>query len=460
MVFATHGSRRLARLVPAITLLAITAGCASNYELAYPEFRSLGSALPSVTSEGGEQRTEEDLLNGATNAGRLTLDEAVTLAIARNPALRAAAYELSAREREMHQASRTPNPELEIGVLEFGGVGGRSGFGGAEFESGLSQEIELGGDRRARTTNAARIAELGAWDLEAARLDLVTQVHRAFTLVLATETRLDLAKEQYDISRRFSDAVSRRAEAGAVSPLEARRAAIATATSQAVLGRVQRMLHASKVQLGLLVGIEADSLLVAGELFEIDSIPSYEALRSLLARNPDTARNQTEIQRAEAEVNLQRALRIPNPSVQAGVAYFNEVNESAFSAGISIPLPFFDSNRGAVEAARARVSKSEFNAVATQIDLERDLAEAYESLVAAAEAVQLLRDEALPNAEFAYAGVQTGYSEGEFGLLAVLNAQRTLVETQNAVADALADAAFARVAVERLIATSLNTFDD
>ena len=463
MVLATLVPRRLAWFVPILLSLAIAPGCTSSYELTYPEPRPLGPVLPSVvtaTDEGEMFGEEVGPFDSTANAGSLTLDEAVALAIAKSPALCSAAFEVRAREGEVYQAARAPNPELEVGALEFGGAGGRSGFGGAEFDSGVSQEIELGGDRRARAAVAARNTELGAWNLEAARLDLVTQVHQAFTTVLAAETRLGLAEEQYDIARRFSDTVARRAEAGAVSLLEARRAVIAAATTRAVASRTERAARAARTRLGLLVGIQEDSLVVVGELFVLDRIPPYDVLRPLLARNPAAARYQTELGHAEAKVDLERALRIPNLSVRAGVSYFNEVDESAFSAGISIPLPLFNTNRGAVEAARARVRRTVFDAEAVQINLERELTEAYETLAAAAEAARTLRDEALPNAELAYSGVQVGYREGEFDLLAVLDAQRTLVETQNAVADALADAAQARVAVERLIATSLNTLTD
>ncbi len=447
--------RRLAWGGVLAALVVIASGCAAPYELTYPEPRLLGPVVPPhvpTSIEGVEPIEGAETENGAPNnvalAEPLTLENAVALALAQNPDLRAAAFEVRAREGETYQAARAPNPELEAGAAEFGGTGGRSGLGGAEIEAGLAQRIELGGDRRARAAVAARGAELGAWEFEAARLDLITQVHQAFASVLAVETRLALAEEQRDIARRFADAVDRRAEAGAVSRLEA--------TAEAAFGRASRSLDAARARLAPLLGVPVDGLDVAGDLDRLGVVPPFERLLPFLAFNPDVARYRTALAQAEAQVALERARRIPDPTLRAGVTYFNEVNEGAVTAGISIPIPFFDTNRGAIQAARSRVSGTVAEAEAALLRVERDLAEAYGTYAASTAAAQTLRDDALPNARAAFEGIETGYREGEYDLLAVLDAQRALVETQNALADALADAAQARAAVERLVATPLD----
>jgi cobalt-zinc-cadmium efflux system outer membrane protein len=461
MVFPPLALRRLAWLGAAAAFVAFATGCAAPYDLTYPEPRPLGPVTASYVPTPIERVESE---NGAPNsvalAEPLTLDEAVALALAQNPDLRAAAHEVRAREGEAYQAARLPNPELEIDAEEFGGSGDRTGTDAAEVGAGVSQTIELGGDRRARAAVAARGAELGAWSFEAARLDLITRVHQAFASVLAAETRLALAEEQRDIAARFADAVTRRAEAGAISPLEARRSAVAAATAEATFGRARRALDAARARLAPLLGLPPGGLDVAGDLGRLDVVPPYEGLLPFLALNPDVARYRTALAQAEAQVALERARRIPDPTLRAGGTYFNEVGEAAVTAGVSIPIPLFDTNRGAIQAARARVSGTAAEAEAALLRAERDLAEAYGTYAAAAEAARILRDDALPNSRAAFEGIETGYREGEFDLLAVLDAQRALVETQNALADALADVAQSRAAVERLIATPLEAAAD
>lgn len=438
-------------------LAVFAASCAAPYELTYPEPRPLSAALPTVgpAAEDADADTTR-----ATLSGPLTLDEAVALALEYNPSLRAAAYEVRAREGEAYQAARPPNPEFEAGAAEFGGTGGRTGTGALEAEVGLAQTIELGGDRRARAAVAAREAELGAWAFEAARLDLVTEVRQAFAAVLAAERRLTLAEEQAEIARRFAAAVTRRAEEGAVSPLEARRATVAAVTAVTVLERARRAAQSARARLTATFGGDPAAIEVEGDLDAVAPVPDLDALVPLLELNPEVARFQTALAQARAQVALERARRIPDPTIQAGGTYFNEVGEAAATAGVSIPIPLLDTNRGAIQAAEARVAATAAEAEAAFLRARRELAAAYGTLAASVEAARMLGEEALPNARAAYEGILTGYREGEFDLLAVLDAQRALIETQNALADALADYRQARAAVERLVATPLDAVDD
>ncbi len=446
-----------APLYPVLIAVVVgLAGCAAPYELTYPEPRPLSGTLPTVgppPEDAGADPTHANL------SGSLTLDEAVALALAHNPTLRAAALEVEAREGAARQAARPPNPEFEAGAGEFGGTGARAGTGALEAEVGLAQTIELGGDRRARAAVAAREAELGAWDLEATRLDLVTEVRQAFAAVLAAERRLALAEEQAEIARRFADAVTRRAEEGAVSPLEGRRAIVAAVTAEVALERAHRTAESTRARLAATFGGDPNAVAVEGDLDALAPVPALDAIVPLIERNPEVARYRTALAQARAQVALERARRIPDPTVRAGGAYFNEFGEAAVTAGISIPIPLLDTNRGAIQAAEARVAATAAEAEAAVLRTERALAEAYGTLAASAASARALRDDALPNARAAYEGIETGYREGEFDLLAVLDAQRALVETQNALADALADYRQSRAAVERLVATPLEAAD-
>lgn len=455
---------RAVRLAALVALTAFAAGCAAPYELAYPEPRPLSATLPTVGPEAGPEALAEgappsDALPTEVDAP-LTLSEAVALALEFNPDLRAAAYEVRAREAEFYQAARPPNPELEAGAAEFGGTGARAGTEALEAEVGLGQMIELGGDRRARAAVAARGAELGAWAFEAARLDLVTEVRQAFAAVLAAERRLELAEEQAEIARRFAGAVTRRAEAGAVSPLEGRRATVAAVTAEAALERARRTTQSALARLAATFGGDPTAIEVDGDLTVLAPVPQLEILTPLIELNPEVARYRTALEQARARVRLERARRIPDPTIRAGGTYFNEMGEAAVTAGISIPIPLLDTNRGAIQAAEARVAATAAEAEAAFLRTERALAEAYGTLAASVEAARVLRDDAMPNARAAYEGILTGYREGEFDLLAVLDAQRALVETQNALADALADYRQSRAAVERLIATPLEAATD
>jgi hypothetical protein len=70
----------------------------------------------------------------------------------------------------------------------------------------------------------------------------------------------------------------------------------------------------------------------------------------------------TAVRVAEAErdaaaraVTVQQRLANPNVTVQLGVRQLRVASGPAVVAGISVPLPFFDRNRGNISAARAEL---------------------------------------------------------------------------------------------------------
>jgi cobalt-zinc-cadmium efflux system outer membrane protein len=90
------------------------------------------------------------------------------------------------------------------------------------------------------------------------------------------------------------------------------------------------------------------------------------------------------------------------------------------------------------------------------VEVQRELASAYETLASAYEATTTLQDEVLPAATEAFEATEEGYREGKFDLLTVLDAQRTLFEATNQYVDAAQAYHQARAEVERLIGTPLS----
>ncbi len=440
-----------------VLLAGMSAGCANSYKASYPEPRTLISERPVhlPPPSGKHVPIPPDKYDRP-----LSLEEAVALALEYNPTLRSAAFEQQARENEASQAARLPNPELDAGIDEFGGIGSRTGLRSLEIGGSLSQTLEWGGDRRARSDVAARGAEWAAWVVESTRLDVVTEVRYSFIGVLAAKARLEIAEEQGEIARRLADAIERRAAEGAVSPLEARRARVAAITAVTVLERARRFLDNARARLAATFGGDVEYVRVKGTLPEPAPVPELERLVPLLQLNPELAQYATLLEEARAHTRLERARRIPDATVRFGAAYFNELGESAISSGITIPLPLFNTNKGAIRAADARIAATEADAESAFLRARRELTTLYGTLVVSADAARMLYQDALPNARAAYDGILTGYHEGEYGLLDVLDAQSAFLETRNAYADALSDFHQARAAVERLIATPFHAVED
>jgi cobalt-zinc-cadmium efflux system outer membrane protein len=195
---------------------------------------------------------------------------------------------------------------------------------------------------------------------------------------------------------------------------------------------------------------------LAGTLGSPEPVPTYQSLNQYIQRNPDVARWATEMHQRESKLSLERAKGIPNPTISGGYKRFEDVGAEAAIVGISIPFPFFDRNQGNIKAAKYRINRVETQRRAAVTEVNRALQEAYNTLQASYHEVQQLQEEVLPGAQSAFEGIQTGYRQGKFDYLEVLDAQRTLFTSRTRYIQALAEYNRAVADVERLIGTPLS----
>ena len=399
----------------------------------------------------------------ATNpTGAISLRDAVSLALEQSPDLLVFDAGRRAAEARLLQAGRLPNPVLNTMVEDVGGSSSASDIVGAlqpQATVQLSQLIELGGKRAVRQRLAGLDRDLASWDYEAARLDVLARVSAAFLGVLAAQQAVAHAAQTLDVAQQVRQTVAARVAAGVVSPIEETRADILVATVEIDADRARRTLDARRRQLATHWGSSIAVFAAAtGSLDAIAAIPPLEALEGALVRNPDLARWVAEIERRQAGLSLARSARTPDVTLSAGYRRFTSIDSQAFVVGATIPLPLFDRNRDAIRAAEVSVEQANHAARAAQLHLNARLADSYRALASAADDVRTLRTRVVPGARSVFDAVQEGYQLGRFGLLNVLDAQRTLVDANGEYLRALTTYHQAVTAVERLVGQPLSDF--
>jgi outer membrane protein, heavy metal efflux system len=392
--------------------------------------------------------------------GVLTLRQALALALLRNPELASAAWEVRAGEARTLQAGLLPNPEFELEVENFAGSGEFRGFDAAETTLALSQVIELGGKRLRRVRVAALERDVAAWDYEAKRVDVFTATTKAFVEVLSAQAKLALNEEQVRLADQVLRTVAARVQAGQVTPIEETRARVALSTSRIALERAGRELQAARERLAAAWGSTAPAFdRVEGALERITPIPSAEHLARRISQNPDIARWVAELAQRHAAVELQEAQRIPNVTANGGVRRHNETRDTALVMLLSIPLPIFDRNQGAILEARYQLAKAGEERRTAEVRVLTDLRSTYAELSTAFTEATTLRSELLPGAQSAFEAFSEGYRQGKFGFLDILDAQRTLFEARGQYLEALATYHRALAEMERLIGEPLAAFN-
>ena len=397
---------------------------------------------------------------GSAQEHVLTLRQALALALLQNPELAAFSWEVRAAEARTLQAGLWPNPDLGLEVENLAGSGAFQGVRGTQTTLRLSQLIELGGKRSRRLRVAALERDLAAWDYETKRLDVLTAVTQAFVEVLRTQERLGAEEELVGLAAQVLTTVAERVKAGKASPVEETKARVALSHSRIALERARSDLAATRQRLAAVWGGTPTFQHAEGAFESIAALPSVEQLAERLAQNPDLARWSTEIQQRQAARGLAEAQTIPDVTAGGGVRHVNESGDVTFVFSLSMPLPVFNRHQGTLLESQYRLAKAEEERRAAAGRGPTALGTTYATLTAAWREVTTLQNEVLPDTRRVFEAVSEGYRQGKFGLLDLLDAQRTLFEARGQYIDALAAYHKAVAEAERLSGAELASTSD
>lgn len=442
----------------------------------------------------------------------LTLETAVRWALRQNPDLETFDWELRASDAHILQAGLRPNPTLSVELEDIrltdaattgetwglsAGLSGLPGlsyegeresgpdsvFGAVEFTMTVSQLIELGGKRAKRVAVAEREKALVRWDYEIARANVLAGVASAFYDVLAAQATVVQQEALLELAQDITRSINVRVDAGKVSPLEGSKAQIALARTERTLQDARHDLEAARIRLAAWWGeSQARFGPAEGTLDALKTPPALETMLAALEDNPDLARWPAEVARRESARDLARSQRIVDPelvlglkskgldggdnrgigfdsggslSFRRGSASPDRDWDNTLILGLSVPLPVFDRNQGNIAAAEANLAKSAAERRAVEVKVKSALATNLERLRRAYDAVNLLDENVLPQAEMVLEKTRRGYQEGKFSYLDVLDAQRTLYDAQSSRLNEVAAYHQARVTIERLTGKNL-----
>ncbi|MDR3003516.1 MAG: TolC family protein [Acidovorax sp.] len=380
-----------------------------------------------------------------TAAPPLTLDMALTQALNQHPRLRAAQRGLEASEGAMVQSRARPNPELAYSQEDT-----RSSTRSSTVQ--WNQTLEVGGKRAARMRAAEKGRDLSQSELDAARANLLADVRMAFLGLLTAQQRSALAAQTLDIARNAREAAAKRVVAGKAAPLEENRARVAEAGAQLEQSQAQANQRVARKQLQSLMG---ETPLAFGEaqgaLDALPAVPDSQTLEQQLEQAPALQQARATVEQSRATADLERAKRLPDPTVSLGVKRAQDTARNQLVFGVSIPLPLLDSNRGNQLQALRLADQAEEQLQATRLELQAQLYAARQALEASRQQAALLSTQVLPTAQAAYEAASKGFALGKFGYLDVLDAQRSWFDVRTQYLDQLLATHRAAADIDRLL---------
>jgi NodT family efflux transporter outer membrane factor (OMF) lipoprotein len=428
------------KLFASLVLVAAAAGCATTSPTLSPEVQAPGAwneaAAPSAAQISPEWWR-------AFNSAEL--QALVTEALAGSPDLAMAVERVRQAEAQVRVAGASLFPSLDVGFdtrasKTSPGVSNRSSV----TSLSASYEVDLWGRNAAGVRGAEASLRASAYDRDAARLTLIAGVADAYFEVLSLRGRTAVAGDNLAIAERVLALVQARARNGAVSPLDVARQEAAVLSQRAGLLPLEQLERQTLAALAVLVGRLPEGFEVKAPGLAELAVPAINPglPADLLVRRPDLAAAEAQLAGANADLSAARAALLPSIQLtgSAGVASGALLAvlggpTSTVALAASILQPIFDGGRlkGQVSIAESR---------------ERELVEAYrktiltafadveKALVAASRLAQResLQSQVQDRAREALRLAEVRYREGADDLLSVLDAQRTLFDAQDQLA--------------------------
>jgi cobalt-zinc-cadmium efflux system outer membrane protein len=375
-----------------------------------------------------------------SHAAALTLDQSLALAERLHPDISEAQALLRAAQGRVAQAAKLSNPDF-IARIESAPLKGRTADD-AEYLAGVSQSVPLG-PRLSKARAAEKLAaEARLHELEVRRREVHKRVHSSFATALYQDKAFITLS---NITQTFEQAVAitkARVDAGDALPEDLARIELELLRSNIESKRALSMRRVALMQLATAIG---DPQLAVerldGTLDNAFEVPTLESVLADLAQHPAVLRAAADSKASSARVQLAKAQRIPDITVEALYRRLQSDRRDAFDLGVSIPLPLFDRNTAKIREAHGELTAAEARHRSTQNELWLRTQDSHSRLSAALAKNRTLRDELLPRAETILKTTDARYRAGDLRVADLLLVRRDWASIQLTYLESLRDLA-------------------
>ncbi len=410
-----------------------------------------GVWLPMLAARGAE--TVVGVAGASSGTKALSLDEAIRVALESSPELQASGARVEAAAGRAYQARKWTNPQFQMNADEWPVTGGGRGFADSIQTIGVAQTLPYPGKKSLDKQIGGAGVKVSEAELALRRTEVVRDVKASFAQVLAAERLVEVSTQLVAVAQSSAVAARKRVEAGAAAYQEQLRAEVQLVQAQTELKEFQREQASARQAFVTVLGrTDLREARLSGALSERPRPVLLEKKgEEFAAEHPSARAARANADRAELE--YRRARLEPYPDVTASVSggKLGETDQGIIQLGLSLPLPILDSSKGKKDEARANVRVAEAELHVVQQQLLREWANAQKRYGTAAEQVASYREEAVPKAEEALRLVQTGFQEGKFNFIDLVDTQRTTAEVRLAYQQKLLELNVAEAEVEALL---------
>jgi len=376
---------------------------------------------------------------------RISLDQAIDLALAHSHTLKAARTQIQQNRAQETTASLRPNPTLSWDAL-FLPTFSPQNFtldnlaNTQQFDMGVSYLLERGGKRQHRVEAARDATAVTRYQVDDSERTLIFNVAQQFIAAQLAQSVLDFALNDLNSFEQTVTISQDRYKAGDISEADLLKIKLQTLQFQTDVASAQVAKAQALANLRQLLGYDSvpADYQIEGELAYLPLSVNLDDLRSrALKLRPDLLAAQQGVRAAQSQIALAKA----NGKVDlaTGVSYSHVADQSSLSAIFSIPLPVFDRNQGEIARTRFALTQSQENAQAASDTVLTDVRNNYEAFSSNQKILQLYLSGYLKQAQDSRDISEYAYKHGAASLLDFLDAERSYRSTQLSYRQALAN---------------------
>jgi cobalt-zinc-cadmium efflux system outer membrane protein len=367
---------------------------------------------------------------------RITLDEAIQLALQHNHALLAERTTILQNQAQETTANLRPNPTLSgdaqfLPFFEPGNLNWNYIDNNAQFDIGLGYLFERGRKRQHRLQAAKDQTAVTTSTISDNERTLVFQVASQFISVQLAESTLDLAEQDMKSFQNTVDISQARYKAGDISEddflkIELQLLQFQTDVSQAVLAKVQALTGLRQMLGYQSVSADFD---VAGD-FDYQPLKlDLEDLQAAALRDrPDLRAAVQGVTAAKSQYELAKANGKQDVTASIDYSHTGDVNSASLFG--SIDLPIFNRNQGEIARTNYAITQAQELQLAASDQVMTDVLDAYEGVRDNDKVVALYRSGYLDEAKQDRDISEYAYKRGAASLLDFLDAERSYRATQ------------------------------
>jgi cobalt-zinc-cadmium efflux system outer membrane protein len=374
---------------------------------------------------------------------RITLDQAIDLAISHNHAWKATQTQIQQSQADEVTASLRPNPTLTWDALfipiEPQFVNLTTLLNVTEFDLSASYLFERGGKRSRRIQAARDITAQTRYQVSDAERALIFNTAQQFITVQLAESNLDFANQNLASFQQTVDIAKTQYKDGAISEGDLLKITVQLLQFQTDVASAKVAKLQALASLREFLGYDAvpANYDVEGDLvYQPLELNVDDLLLKALKLRPDLLAARQGVRAAESQFALAKA----NGKVDltGGLTYSHVSNQSAMGITFSIPLPVFDKNQGEIARTRYAMTGAQETAYAASDTVLTDVNSTYQAFSGNQDIVSLYVGGYLKQSQDSRDISEYAYRRGAASLLDFLDAERSYRATQLNYRQALA----------------------